>query len=69
MTKCLSCNTNTNIIYFIQCSYCKNSYCIKCRSLEVHNCTHLIDCKKQQRSNLEENLLNNISISHKVLKI
>ncbi len=69
MSRCLCCKHKTNKVYLMQCTYCKNEYCINCRLMETHKCEHLIDCKTNERNKLEKTLESNTAIANKVIKI
>lgn len=47
MTRCTCCKSKIAKIMMIECNYCNNTYCISCRTPEIHKCT--ID-KKMLRS-------------------
>ena len=54
--RCFNCSKRVSILA-INCSYCNEDFCIKCRSQEEHRCPCLNDKIRDKKEQLEQ-LLN-----------
>ena len=55
--KCNHCVKKTQSYNIITCKYCFNDYCMSCYSVEMHNCSHYVECKNEEINKLEKCLL------------
>lgn len=65
MNKCKNCNSKINITNQLHCKWCNTLYCIRCRNVEIHNCTGLTDCKLQYKNELKKMLMTHKSNKRK----
>lgn len=68
MSKCTNCKKKTTISNSMNCKWCINSYCIGCLSIEIHQCSHIAECKKAALKDLS-NKLESGKINIKQIKI
>lgn len=53
----------------LNCSYCKNHYCMKCLQVEIHSCLKYSECIKQKKKELEKKLTDESHIGGKMTYI
>lgn len=66
MVRCPICNVKINISNTLTCNFCNNSYCIKCISPDVHNCSKINDYKRIKYETFSNNVMHEKCIADKI---
>lgn len=67
MVRCICCNKRCHL--HLRCKWCAHEFCANCLQMEIHQCTHMSEMKKNKKQSLESRLLHEKVNEIKVAKI
>ena len=67
MPRCNFCRKKTPVP--LKCNYCYKEHCMSCRFEDIHKCDKIDIMKKEKQKKLENTLMNQKTVSSKIIKI